>query len=287
MNSFRRALVDRRQIRTVVWLASLAGMAVGLLFALEGVWVAAVPCVGVAGGAMWLVGVWVLPWTRDAHLRRVLRIWRTWAAETQWANAEATRNRGKFVNRLVAIDPPDELRAQHEHLVSLAEEHDRLGRQWPRTPAPLSEGAAVQRAEREEKEKLIAEASLDAHRSYAVELDRLLTTAREEFAHAAARYEDATERALRRLAQMTPPSSAHAEHALLTAGFEEHLGAARRFHAALRMVDPKNVAATAADWEKSLTSLRVLVASLGEQLEHDQRWPVPVPGRSASEPKRD
>jgi xanthosine utilization system XapX-like protein len=165
MNSLRWALVGRRQIRTVVWLASLAGMAVGLLFALERVWVAAFPCVGVAAGAMWLVGAWVLPWTRDAHFRRVVRIWGTWVSETQWANAEAARNRRRFLRRLGAPDPPDELRAQHEHLVSLVEEHDRLGRQWPRTPALLSEGAAVQRAEREEKEKLIAHASLEGHRS--------------------------------------------------------------------------------------------------------------------------
>jgi hypothetical protein len=86
---------------------------------------------------------------------------------------------------------------------------------------------------------------------------------------------------------MTPPSSAHAEHALLIAGFQEHLEAARRFHAALSTLDPKDVAATAKEWENSVTSLRVLVARLGEQLDHDQRWPVPVSRQSASGPKRD
>jgi xanthosine utilization system XapX-like protein len=286
MNSLRRVLVGRRQIRKLVWLASLAAMAVGLLFALEGVWFAAVPFVVVAGAAMWLVGAWVLPWTRDAYVRRVQRTWRTWTADTEWADAELTRNREQFLQRLGTLDPPDELRVEHEHLVTLVAEHNRLARQWPRTPALLSEAAAIRRAAREDKERLVAQATLEAHRSYAVELARLNTPV-QQHPHGPSRYEDAAERALWRLEQMTRPPSAHAEHALLIAGVQEHLDLARRLQEASRAADPQGVQAAAADLEASVITLRERLARLGEQLEHERRWPVASGGSSTTDPKRD
>jgi hypothetical protein len=262
-------------------------MAVGLLIGLDGRWIAAVPLIGLAAGAMWLVGAWVLPWTRDAHIRRVLRTWGTWASEAQWTRAELERQRAKFIERLRALEPPADRVGQHEQLVSLTEEQDRLWRQWPRTPALLSEMTAVQRAMRGVGTKLIADAGLESQASYAVALDRLFASAREAYAKMAARSEAATERALRGLEQITPPLTGQAEHALLTAGFQKHLDTARRFHAACRASDPKSVEAAAVDWERSVRDLRGLVARLGDELEHDRRWSAPLVGPPATDAKRD
>lgn len=207
MTSLRRALVGRRNARLGVWWASLIGMAIGLLFALEGVWAAAVPFAAVALGGMWLVGAWVLPWTRDAYLRRVSRIWRDWASQTQWCNVQSARTRARFVQGVRALQPPGDLRTQHERLVSLLDERDRVARQSPRTPALMSEMTAAQRSAREVKEKLTAESTLDSHRPYAVALNRLFATAQEHYAEMATRSEAATERALRAVERATPPST--------------------------------------------------------------------------------
>ena len=249
-------------------------MAIGLLFALEGLWVAAVPFIAVAVGGMWLVGAWVLPGTRDAYLRRVMRIWRNWASQTQWCNVQSVRTRARFVRSVRALEPPVELSGQHERLVSLLEERDRLAGQSPRTPARMSEMTVAQRSAREVKEKLMAESSLGSHRPYAVALDRLFATAQEDYVEMAARSEAATESALRAVERMTPPSRVGAEHALLMAGLREHLDVARRFHAATRAADPKAVEAAAIEWEGSDSRLRDLVSSVGDQLEYRQRWPV-------------
>lgn len=286
MISLRRALVGRRKARLGVWWASLIGMAIGLLFALEGVWVAAIPSVAVAVGATWLVGAWVLPWTRDAYLRRVMRIWRHWASQTQWCNVQSVRTRAKFVRGVRALQPPVELRGQHERLVSLLEERDRLARQSPRTPALMSEMTVAQRSAREVKEKLIAESTLGSHRPYAVALNRLFATAQEDYVEMAAKSEAATESALRAVERITPPSTVGTEHALLTAGLREHLDVARRFHAATRAADPKGVEAAAMEWEGSNNRLWDLLSSVGDHLEYRQRWPVPSVEPPATDAKR-
>jgi hypothetical protein len=271
MISLRRNLMARRNTRLVVWWASSVGMAIGLLCALEGVWVAALPLVAGAAEAMWLVGVWVLPRTRDAYFRRLTRIWRSWASETQWCDVEGTRKYAKFLQGLRALAPPDELRGGHEKLLSLAEERDRLVHQRPRTASLMVEMTVAQRAAREAKERLLAESTLQAHRPFAGALERLFATTQEGYVQVAARAEAATERMLREVERMTPPSAVVTEHALLTAGLREHLDVMRRFHSASRAADPRGVEAAATEWERSVASLRDLVARAGERLWYDQQ----------------
>lgn len=271
MISLRRSLMVRGNTRLVVWWASSAGMAIGLLCAFKGAWVAALPLVAGAVGAMWLIGVWVMPRTRDAYFRRLARIWRTWASDTQWYAVEETRKRAKLVQGLRALQPPDELRGQHQQLLSLVEARDRLAHQRPRTAALMAEMTVAQRAARQTKEKLLAESTLRAHRPFAGALDRLFAAAQEDHAAVAARAEAAAEKVLREVEKMTPPSAVATEHALLTAGLREHLEVVRRFYAAARAADPKGVEAAATEWERSVTSLRDLVSRVGKQLWYDQR----------------
>jgi hypothetical protein len=220
---------------------------------------------------MWLVGAWVLPRTSEAYLRRVTRIWCEWVSQTQSYSLEGARKRAEFVQSLRGLRPPDELRGQHERLVSLIEERDRLSHERPRTPTLMSEMTMAQRAARESREQLIAVLTLPAHQPYAVALDRLFSIARKHDAETAARAEAATETALRAVEHMTPPSTVDTEHALLTAALREHLEVERRFRAATRAGDPKGVAAATAEWERSAESLRDRVSRVCDQAGARQR----------------
>lgn len=98
-NSLRRALVARRQARLTLGGASLVLLAFELLLAVEGAWAAAVPVFVVGAVVMWFVGAWVAPWSRDAYVRRVMRLWQDWATDTQLAYDRLTRGGNRSLAR--------------------------------------------------------------------------------------------------------------------------------------------------------------------------------------------
>jgi hypothetical protein len=236
----------------------------------------AAPMLVVGGIVMWLTGTWVVPWSRDGYVRRLMHLWSAWATHAQWAYDQFSQRQGKFDARLAALSPPQCI-ADHERLVSLVTEIDRLRTQ---TAIPFPERArqvtlTLQTA-RQTKDELVLRAATGDERRYAAALDRLFEEPRSEYATAAARSERATEQAMQKLARIRPPAPAAAEHEALVAAFGAQLTAARESHAAAQAADPERAAAVAAQWDAAMAALRDARTRITDRLGHGDRWPVPA-----------
>jgi hypothetical protein len=270
----RRAAVARPPFRSLVWWGGLMVLAVGLVLALEGVWAAVAPALLSGAVLMWFAGAWVLPWSRDGYLRRLMRLWNAWATHAQWAYSQFSQRQAKFGDRLAALAPPRDLSVEHERLVSLAGETDRLRRD---SAIPFAERVhqvtLTRQAARQVKDEAVRRAVTGTSRRYADALDRLSEERRRDYAAAAARSERATEQAAERLARIRPPRAAKTDHDALVAAFGALLAAAREFHAAAQAADPDRASLAAAGWESAMADVREARGRIIERLELDERWP--------------
>jgi hypothetical protein len=184
VTAVRRAAVARRRLRSVIWVGGLLALAVGLLLALEEAWIGVAAAVLAGAVLMWFAGAWVLPRTRDGYVRRLMRVWNAWANHGHWVHGQVSRRQGKFADCIAALSPPPECAAEHERLVSLAAEVDRL-RSDGSIPFPerVRQVALRQQAARQAKDEAVRRA---AGGPYAVALDRLFEERRSEYVRTAA-----------------------------------------------------------------------------------------------------
>jgi hypothetical protein len=274
VNALRLAVVTRRPLRLWTSCGGLVVFALGLRFSLDRAWTVAAPGFVVGGVLLWVAGAWVFPWTRDAYFRRVIRVWRDWAAHTQGAYNQFSQRQTKFGARLAALSPPSESIAAHERLVSLVAESDRL-RTQSAIPFPerVRQVATTQQTARQAKDALVRDTRAGEPR-YAAALGRLFEDRSSEYATAALRSEHAAEQAIQKLRRMRPPAAAAAEHETLVAAFGAQLEAARKFHAASRAADPERVAGAAGEWEAAVAALRAAAARVADLLDYTVRWPA-------------
>jgi hypothetical protein len=236
--TLRRAIVGRRQWRQQLWILGLALVAVGLVLVVDGLWVAGVPLLVVAAAALWLCGAWVIAGTRDAYVRRLMRLWRSCATETRAAYDGFRAWEHSFSSRIRALTPPDGRAAEHERLVVLAEEEHRVRGEGRPSTEDARAVAETHRAARAIAAELGVSASGD-DRSYVTSLQKLFDERDDKYASAAASVEHATASVIQKLTAIKAPGSATAEHDRLAAAFRGHLKAQRELHAAVLAADPR------------------------------------------------
>lgn len=278
-SALRRAAVARQPLRSFVWYGGLVVLAVGLLLALERVWAAMAAALVAGVVLMWFAGAWVLPWSRDAYVRRLVRLWSAWATHAEWAYNQFSRRQAKFSDRLSALSPPPEYAAEHERLVSLAAEADRL-RSDSTIPFAkrVRQVTLTQQAARQAKDEAVHHVATDAGRHYAAALNRLFEERGSEYATAAARSERATAQAVQKLARIRPPAAVKSEHEALGAAFGTLHTAVREFHDAAQAADPERAAVAAAGWESAMANAREARDRIIDRLQHSERWPSPADG---------
>jgi hypothetical protein len=282
-NGLRRALVARRQVHAALWTVGLGLFALGLLFAIEGVWAVAALAAVLSAVVTWFVGAWVVPRSRDAYLRRLIRLLQAWTTDTQWSYDRFRQKQSRFRQQLEGVSPPPEYLSEHTRLVELAEEHDRLRAERTASPSHARAVTATQVAARQVREKLARHAASDEQRGYVAELDDLLGRRQDEYATAAARSERATTDAVRKLARIRPPESGAAEHDALSNAFRAHLDVARAFHESTQAAEPERVAAAISAWDASVAKLRAAVQQVMDRLDFYERWPGPEPSASGAD----
>ena len=275
-NALRRTIVGRERLRAYTWWVGLGLLVAAGFLALEAVWAAAVPILVVAAGFLWLAGAWVRPRSRDAYVRRLLRLRDTWAVETKLAYGQFDARQSKFTSRLIALSPPPDYQREHDRLVSLATERDRL--RGVRSTSPNWGRDVVQAIQgiRDVHDQISRRAISGEQRAYVEAVDRLLAARRRDYATAAREVERATVEAAGKLACIKPPDLARGEHEELRCAFAAQVDVTRRFHEANESADPDAVAKATADWYASLANIREIFGRLGEQLGFHQRWPLPA-----------
>lgn len=274
--SVRRRLVARPEVRRLLWLTGLVLVAVGLALALAGTWPLAILAVVAGLGVVWLAGGWVAPRSSDAYVRRLMHLWRQWALDTQWSYDQFTIWQARFGSRLQALSPPPEYISDHERLVTLAEEQNRVRAKRSTAPEDARAMTDLQARAWELKGKLARHATTDEQRAYVDGLERLFADRRAEYARAAARSEQATDDALRSLSRVRGPAVADVPHQELRAAFEAHLAAARAFHEASQAAEANRVAEAAEGWTVSVGRLRDAMRHLADSVRYYDRWPDPT-----------
>lgn len=282
LHSVRRAVVRRNDVRQAVYVVSLLLVAATALLALDGVWAGAIPVLLVALGCAWLSGAWVRPHSGDAYVRRLYRIWGEWAAGTRVSYGRFERKQSRFPERVRALSPPPERLADHERLVSLVEEHERLRSGRIASASHAFELTTAQRAARQAKDELQAACNATAA-PYASDLDKLFGARKSQSADAAAEAERETEIALRKLEQLRPPLPVAAQHASLVEAFRAHLDVTRRFHGASAAADPERTAKAVQAWMESVATLREAAQAIRDALGYSERWPALEPPTAVSE----
>jgi hypothetical protein len=252
----------------ITWWAGIGAAGAGLALALAGRWPVAAGCFAASAALLWLSGAWVLPWTRDAYVRRVGRAWTDWAIEAQWAYDRFTRPPSRHLNGLDRLSPPSEFEDAHARLMALRDEAERLNRDGSARHAErASHSVAAQLAFAETRDRLAATATTDAQRRYAATLDELLNERLAHYAATTRKAEQAAEKAVRILARMRVPAAAAREHAELLEASRSHLDAMREFHAAVSQSrDPGRAAAAAGRLDRAEEQLVSAGAAVSDEL---------------------
>jgi hypothetical protein len=268
----RRAVHARTQLRVCGWWGGAAMFAIGLAFAVEGVWAVAVPLLVVDVVEMWFVGRWVLPWTQDAYMHRLSRVAREWSVDGQFAYGQYVLRQAKLAEHLAELSPPPELAAEHERLIALVREADSL-RNAPRSLSWAGEMAAAQQSVRQAVAELSGDAS-GHQQPYIAAISRLFSQSRDDYATNAAASERATADALQKLGHARVPVSVTLEHDALCAALANHLDVARASHEALR--DPDRLVDAATDWDASTAAISAAHRRVCDRLDFSDRWPAPA-----------
>lgn len=275
MMTVRRAIVGRRQWRQQLWILGLALVAVGLVLVVDGLWVAGLPLLVVAAAALWLCGAWVIAGTRDAYVRRLMRLWRSCATETRAAYDGFRAWEHSFSSRLRALTPPDGRAVEHERLVVLAEEEHRVRGEGSPSTEDARAVAETHRAARAIAAELGASTTSGDDRRYVTSLQKLFDERDDKYASAAASVEHATASVIQKLTAIKAPGSVTAEHDRLATAFRAQLKAQRELHAAVLAADPDRVTEAAAAWESSVGDLRDAFSRVTNELDFYDRWPEP------------
>ena len=204
--SARDAVVGNSSLRSYVWILGLAAAVSGVGLAVDGRVVPAAVLLLASVGLLWLAGGVALPGTPEAYRRRVAFVYRGWAGESQRAYDEFA---GRRVRR---AREAEQLSASPRILEALEAEED-AG--FDRRP-PLVERARHAAA-------LIS--------SIAEEPDELRSRVQADYAVTQRAVEGATEKAIARLAGLSPREGSNAAHRALKEAFEAYLSVLRSFHA--------------------------------------------------------
>lgn len=143
--------------------------------------------------------------------------------------------------------------------------------------------AATQEAAQQVKDELARDAASDEQMAYVVALDELFARRQAEYATAAARSEQATTEAVRRLARVKPPASVIAEHDALRNALSAHLDDVHALIESSQAADPERVADAAARLEVFVAFLRDVVRQLTDTLDYYTRWPAPAASSTGSD----
>ena len=220
-------------------LAGVAAGALGVYFAFDGGWLAALACFAGSALLLWLGGVWVLPWSRAAYLRRVQSAWTDWEAAARAGYGVFSRRRSRLAARLEQLSPPPELACEHARLMALLTESERLtGDESVPYPERARLVVTALYSVDQAATHLGDTAATDAQRHYAAALEELRNERQVEYAAATRKAEQAGEELVGGLARMRAPAASAAEHAELVEALRGYLTAAREFHAAAGTPDP-------------------------------------------------
>jgi hypothetical protein len=214
----------------------------------------------------------VVPWSRDAYVRRVWRIWRDCVDEKHWAYGHRSYQRLNTADQVAKLAPPPGFIGEHERLVMLVREHHRLRNQSP-TPTAARELTAARLKAEQTAARLSSYATSEEQKGYAAAAGRLLAAAREDYATAAAAAETAAAKAIHRLARMNAPDAVAAEHAALGTALRAHLAIERSLHEASKAGDPDRVADALTRWKASVTLSREAFSRIADQLDFHPRSP--------------
>jgi hypothetical protein len=241
----------------------VAAGALGLYFAFDGEWPVALACVAGSALLLWLGGVWVLPRSRAAYLRRVHSAWTDFEAAAQAAYLVFSRRRSRLTTRLEQLSPPPELAAEHAGLMALLTESVRLTSDesvayWQRAWQAVTSLQLIDQT----ANRLAGSAADDAQRDYVTALEELLSERAAQYEAATGEAEQAGEEVVRSLARMRAPSAAATEHREMVDAFGAYLAAARAFHAAAAAHEPERVAAAAREVDASAQRLRTACAAV-------------------------
>jgi hypothetical protein len=241
----------------------VAAGALGLYFAFDGEWPVALACVAGSALLLWLGGVWVLPRSRAAYLRRVQSAWTDWEAAARAAHVVFSRRRSRLSTRLEQLSPPPELAAEHAGLLALLTESVRLTSD---ESVPYSERAwqavtALQSID-QAAHHLAGRATSDAQRDYVAALEELLSERGAQYAGATREAEQAGEEVVRGLARLRAPTAAASEHREMVDAFRAYLAAGGRFHAAAAAHEPDGVAAAAREVDAAAQRLHRACAAV-------------------------
>jgi len=221
VRSARDAVVGNSSLRSYVWILGLAALVTAVGLAVDGRPLPAAVLLLAAGALLWLGGGFALPRTPEAHQRRVAFIYRGWAGGSQRAYDEFARRRERRAREAERLVLSPGLEEQRQRILEALETGEEGGRDRRRPLAERARRAAgIVRAVAEAAEHQDGEAIM-ALRSR-VEADYAVTE-RE--------VEAATEKAIARLAKVSPPEGADGAHRALMGAFEDYLAALRAFHA--------------------------------------------------------
>jgi hypothetical protein len=244
-------------------LAGVAAGALGVYFAFDGGWPAALACFAGSALLLWLGGVWVLPWSRAAYLRRVQSAWTDWEAAAQAAYGVFSRRRSRLAARLEQLSPPPELAGEHARLMALFTESERLtGDESVPYPERARLVVTALHSVDEAAKRLAGTAATDAQRRYVAALEELRNERDAEYAAATRKAEQAGEEVVNGLTRVRAPSAAAAVHGTMVEAFRGYLAAARAFHAAAGSHEPDRAATAAHEAEAAAQRLHGACAAV-------------------------
>jgi hypothetical protein len=245
----------------------------GLLRAADGRWAAAVAWFVVAAAPLWLCDAWVVPWGRDAYVRRLFSAISAWAVGVQWYYDVRARKRSGLTATLDRLIPPPGLEDDHDALMSCLVATDRMSGD-PSTPLADRSRRAVEAREEVTviRDRLLAGPASGRARRYGEALDAALRDQVSAYAEAGAGAEAETAKTVQRLNRMTPPRDAADEHADLVEAFRGYLTAARAFHAASQSQGPDAAADAGEALERAQEDIDARLAVLLRRFGIDAAW---------------
>ena len=127
----RRSVAERQRLCNGLWVIGLAAAAAAVGLGLDGVWWALAALLPLAATLSWLAGAWVMPWSDDRYVLRLIRLWNHWVVDTRAAYGLAPGTRwvasdqatARLVRKLGRIKPPGALVVEHRELEAALRAH--------------------------------------------------------------------------------------------------------------------------------------------------------------------